>query len=140
VSRKVNVDLVLSPDEPAAQQIVDHVSRMIALGVYRPGDDLPSASTLSEALGVTRTTVQQAYRSLEERGATSAVRGGPTTIMQSADTRQHFARRVFSDAIAVLRNLLPPLKRDEIRDAYEHEEGRHFRPRRAGSIDDEKPD
>jgi GntR family transcriptional regulator len=136
VGRKVTVNLVLYPDESATQQIVDHVSRMMALGLYRPGDDLPSASALSAQLGVTRTTVQEAYSLLEDRGVTTAVRGGPTTIAQSADTRQHFVRRMFADVLAAARSLMPPLKRDEIRAAYEQEEDRHFRSRRKSTEDD----
>lgn len=136
MARKVTVNLVLFPDEPAAAQIVSHIERMIALGVYRPGDDLPSAQSLSDKLSVTRTTVQQAYRLLEARGTTTAIRGGATTIAATADTRQTLARRVFTDAITLLRNLIPPLNRDEIHDAYMHEEERHFRPRRRPAEDD----
>src|SRR4030081_3127667 len=114
VGRKLNVEFSLSPDEPAAQQVVDHITRMIALGVYRPGDDLPSAAALASQLEISRTIIQQAYRTLEERGFPRGIRGGSTTIAQVADSRRHFARKAFSDTIAMLRNIDPPLKRNEL--------------------------
>ncbi len=132
----MTVELVLDPDEPVTHQIVSHVMRMVAIGVYRPGDDLPSAGALAEQLGLSRKIVQTAYTLLEERNVTSGVRGGSTSIAEAADTRQQYARRTFSDAITVLRNLIPPLKRDEIHDAYLTEEERHFRPRRRKTGED----
>jgi DNA-binding transcriptional regulator YhcF (GntR family) len=137
VGRKLTLDLALTPDEPKAQQIVDHIEYMVAIGVYRPGDDLPSAYALADHLGISRNMVQLAYHTLEERGVTSAVRGGSTSIAEVADARARFARRLFSATISVLRNLANPLKRDEIRAAYEQEEARHFRSRRKPSEEDQ---
>jgi DNA-binding transcriptional regulator YhcF (GntR family) len=109
------VNLVLYPDEPATQQIVDHISRMIVLGLYRSGDDLPSAAALSTQLGVTRTTVQEAYSLLEDRGVTTAVRGGPTTIAQGADTRQHSIRLGVSPRLSPIAGVVLVLARDQRR-------------------------
>jgi GntR family transcriptional regulator len=134
------LDLALTPDEPKAQQIVDHIEYMVAIGVYRPGDDLPSAYALADSLGISRNIVQQAYRTLEDRDVTSAVRGGSTSIADTADTRMRLARRLVSATISLLRNLANPLKRDEIRAAYDYEEDRHFRPRRASKPGDESAD
>jgi DNA-binding transcriptional regulator YhcF (GntR family) len=52
VGRKLTVEFVLDPDEPVTHQIVEHIMRMVAIGVYRPGDDLPSAAALAEQLGI----------------------------------------------------------------------------------------
>jgi DNA-binding transcriptional regulator YhcF (GntR family) len=130
VGRKLNLDFALNPDAPAAQQICEHVEYMVAIGVYRPGDDLPSAQVLAEQLGISRPMVQQAYRTLEERDVTSAVRGGSTSIALGADTRLLLVRRMFSNVIAAARNFATPLKREQIHDAYQLEEDRHFRTRR----------
>jgi DNA-binding transcriptional regulator YhcF (GntR family) len=135
----LSFDFALNPDEPAAQQICDHVEYMVAIGVYRPGDDLPSAEVLAEQLGISRPMVQQSYRTLGERGITGAVRGGSTSIALGADTRQRFVRRLFADVIATARNLAPPLKREQIRDAYQQEEDRQFRSRRR-SAEKESPE
>jgi GntR family transcriptional regulator len=137
LGRKLTVDFALNPDEPAAFQLVAHIERMVALGVYRPGDDLPSAQALSEHLGISRPSVQKAYGTLEERAVTTAVRGGSTSIAPGADARHHFIRRLFSDVIAVARNLANPLQREEIRKAFQIEEDRHFRPRRPGSTEED---
>jgi DNA-binding transcriptional regulator YhcF (GntR family) len=135
-ARKLTVEFVLDPDEPVTHQIADHVMKMVALGIYRPGDDLPSAAALSKQLGISRKIAQAAYTLLEERNVTSGVRGGSTSIAQVADTRRHYARRVFSDAITMLRNLIPPLKQDELEDAYRREADRHFASRRKPAEDD----
>jgi DNA-binding transcriptional regulator YhcF (GntR family) len=130
------LEFVLRPDEPALGQIIEHVVRMVALGFYRPGDALPSALVLGEQIGVSRTIVQQAFRSLEQSGITSAVRGGVTSIAEGADTRRLFIRRMFSDVIDAARNLIPPLDRDEVDEAYRLEAERHFRTRRRPTEDD----
>ena len=140
VGRKLTLDLALTPDEPKAQQIVDHIEYMVAIGVYRPGDDLPSAYALADNLGISRNIVQQAYRTLEDRDVTSAVRGGSTSIADSADTRMRLARRLFSVTISMLRNLANPLKREQIHEAFEQEEDRHFRSRRRSAETEESPD
>ena len=40
----------------------------IEQGLYRPGDRLPSVRSLSQEHGVSLSTVQQAYRHLEDQG------------------------------------------------------------------------
>ena len=92
-------------------------------------DGWPTA-TVAEQLGISRPMVQQAYRTLEERDVTSAVRGGSTSIALGADTRLLLVRRMFSNVIAAARNFATPLKREQIHDAYQLEEDRHFRTRR----------
>ncbi|MFN9586537.1 MAG: GntR family transcriptional regulator, partial [Pseudomonadaceae bacterium] len=43
----------------------------IEQGLYRPGDRLPSVRSLSQEHGVSLSTVQQAYRHLEDMGLAS---------------------------------------------------------------------
>jgi DNA-binding transcriptional regulator YhcF (GntR family) len=126
----VQVGLVLNPDEPALSQIVDYVTRMVALALYKPGDALPPSIELADQLGVSKGIVQQAYALLEERHVTEPVRGEATYISHTADTRRTYAQRLFSDVLAQIRSIHPPLKREEIRAAYLDEEERHFRQRR----------
>src|SRR5262249_34838489 len=47
---------------PAWQVVAESLRRKIALGLYRPGDLLPSERQLAEGMGVSRITVREALR------------------------------------------------------------------------------
>lgn len=60
------------PDEteqPLYREVADHVERLVDDGTFGPGQRLPSLRRLSRQLSVSVTTVQEAYRVLEDRGA-----------------------------------------------------------------------
>lgn len=119
------VRLILTPDEPPASQIVEQIERLVALGVYRPGDELPSASSLGTDLGISRITVQKAYGLLVERKVAETRVGAGTYIATDADTRNSVMRRMLSTAITLGQNLF--LEKTEIVKAFEHEINRHFK-------------
>ena len=50
---------------PAWQVVAESLRRRIALGLYRPGDLLPSERQLAEGMGVSRITVREALRVLQ---------------------------------------------------------------------------
>ncbi|MCU1718895.1 PLP-dependent aminotransferase family protein [Pseudomonas sp. 5P_3.1_Bac2] len=50
------------------QQLAEQLATRIEQGLYRPGQRLPSVRTLSQEHGVSLSTVQQAYRQLEDQG------------------------------------------------------------------------
>ncbi len=58
-----------------ADQIVDRLVTAVALGVYVPGDRLPSERELADMLGVSRTAVRDALRQLAEAGYIEVRRG-----------------------------------------------------------------
>jgi DNA-binding FadR family transcriptional regulator len=58
-----------------ADQIVDRLVTAVALGVYVPGQRLPSERELSEMLGVSRTGVREALHRLAEAGYVEVRRG-----------------------------------------------------------------
>jgi DNA-binding transcriptional regulator YhcF (GntR family) len=66
VGRKLTVEFILDPDEPVTHQIVEHIMRMVAIGVYRPGETIfRSAAALAEQLGISRKIVQHSYPFLD---------------------------------------------------------------------------
>ncbi len=50
------------------QQVAQHIAEAVGRGAYLPGDRVPSVRRLSRQLGVSVSTVVQAYRLLEDRG------------------------------------------------------------------------
>lgn len=52
---------------PVYQQIADQLEAQIRAGKLKPGDKLPSESTLVQETGVARTTVRHAIALLRER-------------------------------------------------------------------------
>lgn len=57
---------------PKYQQVARQLGDKLRLGLLRQGDKLPSVRTLSEELGVSINTVQQAYYTLEAEGLVEA--------------------------------------------------------------------
>jgi GntR family transcriptional regulator, transcriptional repressor for pyruvate dehydrogenase complex len=69
----------------ASQSIVAQVQELLVSGRIRPGDRLPSEREMAEALQVARTTVREAYRTLEVLGLIS-VRPGIGTVLVERST------------------------------------------------------
>ena len=53
---------------PLYEQIVEHIRSLVAAGVCRPGEPLPSIRALALDLVVNPNTVQRAYQELERQG------------------------------------------------------------------------
>lgn len=54
-----------------AQQVAEHLARLISTGALAPGDKLPGETVLSEKLGVSRPTLREALQELKDRGLLS---------------------------------------------------------------------
>ena len=71
---------------PATYELIaDRISRQIHLGIYLPGDRLPSERLLAQQLVVSRVTVREALRVLEGKGYIASQRGasgGPLVLAQ----------------------------------------------------------
>ncbi|MFC0627705.1 MocR-like transcription factor YczR [Kribbella deserti] len=73
---------------PAYRALAERIRLLIADGRVPPGARLPSERELTEALGVSRTTVASAYRELRDRGYLSSRRGsGSVTSLPSGAAR-----------------------------------------------------
>jgi DNA-binding transcriptional regulator YhcF (GntR family) len=72
---------------PLQQQLVGCVRRAIAEGELGPGDRLPPAVELAEAVGVDRNTVLAAYRKLRDSRDLEFRRGRSVRVAPTADRR-----------------------------------------------------
>jgi GntR family transcriptional regulator len=86
---------------PIYQQIAEGLQAEIAVGVYRPGEGLPSIRNLAVKLKVNQNTVHKAYGELESAGLIVQRRGlGMFVTNRAAATAKSAARR---SALAALR-------------------------------------
>ncbi|MGN0478038.1 MAG: GntR family transcriptional regulator [Hominenteromicrobium sp.] len=79
---------------PIYEQVYNGILQLAALGVLRPGDQLPSVRSVAADAGVNPNTVQKAYAMLERDGVIRSAPGrGSFLAEQSAllDTRRHAA-------------------------------------------------
>lgn len=60
---------------PIWEQIRDQLKRQILMGVWAPGEQLPSVRSLATELGINPNTIQRAYTELEREGLTYTVVG-----------------------------------------------------------------
>jgi GntR family transcriptional repressor for pyruvate dehydrogenase complex len=72
--------------ESSSQAVEEVLRRWVALGVYRPGDRLPTERELAERLGVGRTSIRAALHALAEEGLITTTRGraGGTVVLDDA--------------------------------------------------------
>lgn len=74
--------LVLSPiaSLSTAETVQRHMERLILAGVLRPGEKLPPERVLSEQLGVSRSVLRSALKSLAEQDLLRSTQGGGNYI------------------------------------------------------------
>ena len=89
------LDLSVSDERAIYSQIADRVKFVIAAGVLRPGDLVPSVRELSKQLVVNPNTVARAYRELQTEGLLETVRGTGLQVSEHAQARCREARRTF---------------------------------------------
>ena len=73
---------------PAYVQIVERVGQLVATGVLKPGDQLPTVRQLATDLRVNFNTVARAYRLLDEAGVISTQQGRGTYVLEGLSTVQ----------------------------------------------------
>jgi GntR family transcriptional regulator len=87
------LDLNSGDDRPMYGQLADRVKLVVAGGVLRPRDLVPSVRELSKQLLVNPNTVARAYRDLQTEGLLESVRGMGLQVAEGAVDRCRTARR-----------------------------------------------
>jgi len=77
MSQKVDISFNITPNSgvPIFRQIIELIERLIACGVLKGGDLLPSVNEVSRQLAVNPMTISRAYNLLHERGLLNRLRG-----------------------------------------------------------------
>lgn len=111
------VDAVLRPvrGHMAFESCVEQLGSAIQLGIFRPGDRLPSERELAERLSVSRATLREAISALRAAGFVSTTRGrGGGTIVEAiaADWRPDrpsgLDRQAEIEDLTVFRSVIEP--------------------------------
>src|SRR5512137_2842581 len=85
---KLVISVDLRSHVPTYVQIVERVGHLVATGVLKPGDQLPTVRQLATDLRVNFNTVARAYRLLDEAGVISTQRGRGTYVLEGLSTVQ----------------------------------------------------
>jgi GntR family transcriptional regulator len=88
--------------QPIYEQIIDQVEQLVASGVLKPDDQLPSVRALSQTLSANPNTLQKAYAELERRGITTGVPGSGRFISKNAPRLVSEARETLLAEITVI--------------------------------------
>ncbi|MFB6614738.1 GntR family transcriptional regulator [Streptomyces sp. NPDC085524] len=86
--------LNINDSRPLHEQVAGAIRRAIAEGECAPGDRLPPARDLSQALGVNANTVLRGLRALRDEGLLEFRRGRGVTVAGGADGRSALLERV----------------------------------------------
>ncbi|MEW2492051.1 GntR family transcriptional regulator [Streptomyces nodosus] len=86
--------LNVADSRPLHEQVAAAVRRAVAEGECVPGDRLPSARELSQALDVNVNTVLRGLRTLREEGVLEFRRGRGVSVAAGADGRSVLLDRV----------------------------------------------
>lgn len=68
---------------PIYAQVVEQIENLVATGVLRPGDQLPTVRQLAADLRVNFNTIARAYRLLDEAGVISTQQGRGTFLLEA---------------------------------------------------------
>ncbi|MEP9204054.1 GntR family transcriptional regulator [Enterobacter roggenkampii] len=69
-------------NKPMYRQIADALREKISAGEFKPGDALPTESSLQEAFNVSRVTVRQALKLLTEEQIVESIQGSGTYVKE----------------------------------------------------------
>jgi GntR family transcriptional regulator len=81
--RTLDLKLDFRSGLPIYTQIVEQIRHMLASGVLKPGDQLPTVRQLATDLRVNFNTIARAYRMLDEAGLISTQQGRGTYIWET---------------------------------------------------------
>jgi GntR family transcriptional regulator len=117
------IELDFRSHMPIYVQIVERIKHLVATGIIKPGDQLPTVRQLAADLRVNFNTIARAYRMLDESGVISTQQGRGTYVLEPLPPER--AQRLRTAALEELaRSLVREAERmgfepEEVAEAYE---------------------
>ncbi|MCI9274182.1 MAG: GntR family transcriptional regulator [Clostridiales bacterium] len=87
---------------PIYEQLYKNIVRMVAIGVMRPNEQLPTVRSLAQELGVNPNTVQKAYQMLERDRIIYSMTGKGSFVspdLSAVDHKRSLARDKLTAAL-----------------------------------------
>lgn len=94
-------------NKPIYEQIVEQVQNLIATGILKSGEMIPSVRNLSRECGTNPNTVQKAYNELERVGITYSVPGVGRYVSENA---KEIVQKLMSTSNSELKSIVEKLK------------------------------
>ncbi|MBE5957451.1 MAG: GntR family transcriptional regulator [Lachnospiraceae bacterium] len=88
---------------PVYIQLYENFIRMVSVGAIKPHDKLPPVRTLASNLGINPSTVQKAYKMLEEEGYIYSTVGSGSFVSDKLDNNEaakQLARKELDEALS----------------------------------------
>ncbi len=107
---------------PVFQQIAEHVQRLVAAGVFRAGELIPSVRVMALELRVNPNTVQRAYQTLEADGLVEVRKGiGMVVTNNGATTAKGRSLAAVQDAFrrGIRTGRAAAMPSEHIRDSFD---------------------
>ncbi len=92
---------------PIYEQIVSEIERYIAIGIYKPKQQIESIRELATTLGINPNTVKKAYDELEKRGTIMTISTKGTFI---ADSVKKVVARKVEEKINSMKEIIKELE------------------------------
>ncbi|MEI6762385.1 MAG: histidine utilization repressor [Betaproteobacteria bacterium] len=86
-------------DLPAYERVKAFIKAQVNLGVWRPGDAVPSEAVLQQQFGISRMTVSRALRELVVEGVVTRIQGSGTVVAQLHRISSTLALRDIHDEV-----------------------------------------
>lgn len=93
---------------PIYEQIINQVERYIALGIYKPMEQLPSVRELASTLGINPNTVKKAYSELELKGVIVTISTKGTFVSEKTES---IVEEKINDGISKINELINELEK-----------------------------
>lgn len=92
--------------ERVADRVAEELKRLIAGGTLAPGERLPGERQLADMMGVSRVSVRAALQHLKAHGLVTAVQGGGTSVIASAEALDSALTQLIQANTRNLRDLM----------------------------------
>ena len=105
---------------PVHRQIEEQICSLIATGILRPNDWLPSVRQLATDISINPNTVQRAYASLEEKGIIVSVKGRGSFVAPDLSAIDRVHEKMIDGMIreVILKSTLAGWSKERIKEKF----------------------